>query len=84
MNENYVSIDVAKKVFVRRKKTMTGAKMKRLEWKQKKGVSAREDRLKTLVCHKCNDIGHYSRFCPKGNQASLCIIVYCFCSIMHE
>ncbi|CAG7661319.1 unnamed protein product [Allacma fusca] len=66
INDNYVSIDVTKKVFVRRKKGMTGQKMKRLDWKKKKSLAGRETKLKSLTCTKCGDIGHYARFCIKG------------------
>ena len=71
MNENFVRIDVTKKVFVRGRKKMTGAKMKRIDWKFKKSSAARESKLSMSTCRKCGEVGHFAKFCAKGELYSI-------------
>ena len=66
-NENFVKIDITKKVFVRGHKKVSGAKAKRNDWKMNKSASSKEEKLKTLICRKCKESGHFAKFCLKGS-----------------
>lgn len=69
LNENFVRIDIKKKVYVRGKKHMNFTKFKKQQWKNKKkslygpdmdmgGCDGGE-----LVCFKCGKTGHFARKC---------------------
>lgn len=74
INENFVRINIEKKVFVRGKRTVNFSKMKKQLYKSKKkalnelGPEFPEGGI--LKCFKCNGIGHMSRYCRahKGNS----------------
>lgn len=71
LNENFVRIDVRKKVFVRGKKTINYSKYKKSKWKQQKAANAlagpemdmRGCDGGFLVCFNCGQQGHYAQDC---------------------
>ncbi|KAG7211518.1 hypothetical protein KM043_010785 [Ampulex compressa] len=81
VNENFVRINLKKKVFVRGKKTFNFSKYKKNQWKQrKKDLASGESNLDkmdyleknggALTCFKCGGTGHFARFCTaaKGDD----------------
>ncbi|XP_076225557.1 recQ4 helicase [Nomia melanderi] len=75
VNENFVRINLKKKVFVRGKKHFNFSKYKKNQWKQrKKELGSSEGSLevadfvekhRVMTCFICGDVGHFSRACPK-------------------
>ncbi|XP_039286515.1 ATP-dependent DNA helicase Q4 [Nilaparvata lugens] len=69
-NENFVRINIQKKVFVRGKKNLNFSKYKKQQWKKKKSQMASagngEDASAYLKCSKCGDNGHFARNCIRG------------------
>lgn len=68
-NENFVKINIKKKVYARGKKTMTFLKYKKQKRKTLRKPQNNEMNFSSraiLTCFKCGDIGHISRNCLKG------------------
>ncbi|XP_076764353.1 recQ4 helicase [Xylocopa sonorina] len=82
INENFVRINIKKKVFVRGKKNFNFSKYKKNQWKQrKKELESSEGSLEVadfieknggvLSCFMCGDVGHFSRNCPNRKSDDL-------------
>lgn len=85
VNDNFVRINIQKKVFVRGKKTMNFQKYKKQQWRKKKKelsdqASAHLSRMDPSdsaaggglqKCYKCGEVGHFSRQCTQLKGDSL-------------
>ena len=69
-NDNFVRIDVSKKLFVRGKRKQTGAANKKFNWKLRKSQQSAEAKIKLVKCRKCGGVGHFAKFCLKGLKIS--------------
>ncbi|KAJ0178284.1 hypothetical protein K1T71_006107 [Dendrolimus kikuchii] len=65
LNDNFVKINIEKKVFVRGKKGVNYSKYKKQQWKDKKALhSAMEfPEAGKISCFKCGQHGHMARYC---------------------
>lgn len=72
LNDNFVRINVEKKVFVRGKKSLNYSKFKKQQFKNKKALHGGMEFPESgkVICYKCGGSGHMSRFCVahKGDQ----------------
>lgn len=72
LNENYVKINMKKKVYARGKKNFNFGKYKKSEWKKKKReLNAGGEIGGILKCFKCGDVGHFARYCQSGKEDKL-------------
>ncbi|XP_059053857.1 ATP-dependent DNA helicase Q4 [Achroia grisella] len=65
LNENYVKINIEKKVFVRGKKNINYSKYKKQQWKDKKALHGGMEfpECGKMKCFKCGLPGHMARYC---------------------
>ncbi|KYM93535.1 PREDICTED: ATP-dependent DNA helicase Q4 [Cyphomyrmex costatus] len=80
MNNNFIRINLKKKVFVRGKKNFNCAKYKRNQWKQrKKDLTSSESNLDAAdfidkngtACLKCGESGHFAKNCSTSKSSAL-------------
>ena len=79
-NQNFVRINLKKKVFARGKKTQTGSGYKRQQWKQRqmggagggggKGKGNWKSKM-TLTCRRCGEVGHWAKSCMSDKLLSM-------------
>lgn len=65
LNDNFVKINIEKKVFVRGKKSINFSKYKKQQWKDKKALHAGMEFPEggKMACFKCGAHGHMARYC---------------------
>lgn len=82
LNENYVRVNLKKKVFVRGKKAFSFSKYKKGVWKSKKAAALSGPEMDmrgcdggVLKCFNCDGIGHFAQNCKKKGDSLLPIDV---------
>ncbi|XP_067009725.2 ATP-dependent DNA helicase Q4 [Anabrus simplex] len=73
VNENFVRINLKKKVYARGKKNSNFSKYKKLQWKKKKKAGGYGDDTTysggtILKCFSCGEAGHFAQHCLKGDK----------------
>ncbi|XP_053606237.1 ATP-dependent DNA helicase Q4 [Plodia interpunctella] len=73
LNDNFVKINIEKKVFVRGKKSINFTKYKKQQWKDKKALHAGMEFPESgkIACFKCGGCGHMARYCTAHKGDSL-------------
>lgn len=69
-SENFVRLDMKRKIYSRGKRSVKTTTYKKNQWKNRKkelgGDYTVSDRTSILKCFKCGDVGHYSKSCLKS------------------
>lgn len=65
LNDNFVRINIEKKVFVRGKKSINFSKYKKQQWKNKRSLHGGMEFPESgkIACFKCGETGHMARYC---------------------
>ncbi|XP_014368936.2 ATP-dependent DNA helicase Q4 [Papilio machaon] len=65
INDNFVKINIEKKVFVRGRKNFNYSKYKKKQWKDKKALHAGMEFPESgkVTCFKCGNTGHMASYC---------------------
>ncbi|XP_041987542.1 ATP-dependent DNA helicase Q4 [Aricia agestis] len=73
LNENFVKINIEKKVFVRGKKNLNYSKYKKKLWKDKKALHGGMEFPEggKITCFKCSSDGHMARYCTAQKENAL-------------
>lgn len=73
LNENFVKINIEKKVFVRGKKSINFSKYKKQLWKTKKSLHGGMEFPESgkIACFKCGESGHMARYCKSHKGETL-------------
>lgn len=80
LNDNYVRVNLKKKVFVRGKKSFNFSKFKKGQWKQrKKELASSAGSLDAAdfaeksggSCNLCGEMGHFARYCKAARGEEL-------------
>lgn len=85
-SENFVRLDMKRKIYSRGKGSVKTTTYKKKQWKNRKkelgGDCSVTDRTSLLKCFKCGDVGHYSKNCIKSKcwviSVSNIIVIYLF------
>lgn len=75
LNENYVRVNLKKKMFVRGKKSFSFSKYKKGVWRSKKAAALAGPEMDmrgcdggVLICHSCGGVGHFAQQCKKKSD----------------
>lgn len=73
LNDNFVKINIEKKVFARGKKNINYSKYKKQLWKSKKSLHGGMEfpEAGQITCFKCGDTGHMARYCKSHKEERL-------------
>ncbi|CAH0584302.1 unnamed protein product [Chrysodeixis includens] len=73
LNDNFVKINIEKKVFARGKKNISFSKYKKQLWKTKKSLHGGMEFPESgkIACFKCGETGHMARYCKSHKGETL-------------
>lgn len=85
LNENFVRINLQKKVYVRGKKVTNFSKYKKSQWRQKKAAALAGPDMDMggcdgglLICFQCGLPGHFAQNCKMKSKKKLCSTAFGF------